>query len=50
MNDFKLFAKNETKLKTQIQTVRIYNQDIGMEYGVEKCVIIIMRNDNWWKE
>ena len=30
------FAKNENELETLIQAVRIYSQDIGMEFGIEK--------------
>ena len=44
MNDIKLFAKNEKELKTQIHTVRIYNQDIGMEFDIEKCAMLIMKS------
>ena len=44
MDDIKLFAKNGKDLETQIQTVRIYSQDIGMEFGIEKCAILIMRS------
>ena len=36
MDDFKLFEKNENELETLIHAVRIYNQDIGMEFGLEK--------------
>ena len=35
MDDIKLFAKNKREIETLIQTVRIYNQDIGMEFGIE---------------
>ena len=28
--------KNENKLETLIQTIRIYSQDIGMEWKMEK--------------
>ena len=27
-----------------IQTIRIYSQDIGMEFSKEKCAILIMKN------
>ena len=37
MGDIELFAKNEKELETLMQTVRIYCQDIGMEFGIEKC-------------
>ena len=34
MDDIKLFAKNEKELETLIHAVRIYSQDIGMEFGI----------------
>ena len=34
MDDFKLFAKKKKKMETLIQTIRIYSQDIGMEFGL----------------
>ena len=42
MDDIKLFAKNEKGLKTLQQTVRIYSQDKGMEFGMESCTMLIM--------
>ena len=33
MDDIKLFANNEKELETLIQAMRIYSQDIGMEFG-----------------
>ena len=44
MDDIKLFAKNEKELETLIHTVRIYSQDIGTEFGIEKCVMLIMKS------
>ena len=35
--DIKLFAKNEKEIDSLLKTIRIYNQDIGMEFGIEKC-------------
>ena len=35
MEDIKLFAKSEKELGTLLQTVRIYSQDIWMEFGIE---------------
>ena len=45
MDDIKLFAKNEKELETLIQTVRIYSQDIKMEFGIEKCAMLVMKSD-----
>ena len=40
----KLFAKNGKELETLIQTVRIYNQDIDLEFGIEKCAMLVMKS------
>ena len=37
MDNIKLFTKKEKELETLQQAVRIHNQDIGMEFGIEKC-------------
>ena len=44
MDDIKLFAKNEKELETLIHTIRIYSQDIGMEFGIEKCALLVMKS------
>ena len=44
MNDIKLFAKDEKELETLIHTVRIYNRDIGMEFDIEKCAMLVMKS------
>ena len=44
MDDIKLFAKNEKELETQICTIGIYSQDIGMEFGIEKCALLVMKS------
>ena len=43
-DDIKLFAKNEKELETLIHTVRIYSRDIGMEFGIEKCAMLVMKS------
>ena len=35
--------KNEKELATLIHTVRIYSRDIGMEFGIEKCAMLVMK-------
>ena len=44
MDHIKLFAKNEKELETLIHAVRIYSQDIGMEFGIEKCTMFVMKS------
>ena len=36
--------KKEKELETLIHAVRIYSQDIGMEFGIEKCAILVMKS------
>ena len=43
-DDIKLFAKNEEELETLIYTVRIYCQYIGMEFGIGKCAMLVMKS------
>ena len=45
MDDIKLFAKNEKELETLILAVRIYSDDIGMEFCIEKCAMLIMKSE-----
>ena len=44
MDDIKLFEKNEKELETLIHRVRIYSQDIGMEFGIEKCSMQVVKS------
>ena len=44
MDDIKLFAKNDKELETLIRTVRIYSQEIGMEFDIEKFAIVVMKS------
>ena len=43
-DDIKLFAKNEKELETIIHWVRIYSQDIRMEFSTEKCAMLVMKS------
>ena len=45
MDDIILFAKNEKELETLIYAIRIYSQDIRMEFGIEKCAMLVMKSD-----
>ena len=35
--------KNENEQETLIQTIRIYSKDIGIEFDIEKCAMMIMK-------
>ena len=35
--------KNEKELQDLIPIIKIYNQDIGMEFGIKNCAIFIIK-------
>ena len=43
MNDIKLFVKNE-EIETLIHTLRIYRQDIRIEFCIGKCAMLVMKS------
>ena len=43
MDNKGICEKNVKELETLIQTIRIYRQDIGMEFGIEKCAMLLMK-------
>ena len=45
MKNIKLFAKTEKEQETRIQTIRVYiqDQDIGIEFGIEKYIMLTMK-------
>ena len=44
MDNIKLFEKNEKELETLTQAMRIYGDDIEMEFGIEKCLLLIIKS------
>ena len=42
MDDLKLYSQSEKGLDSLVQTVRVFNEDIGMEFGVEKCAMSVI--------
>ena len=44
MSDIKILEKNEEELEIVIPTVRIYSQDLGIEFGTENYTMLIRKN------
>ena len=42
MDDLELYSESEKGLNSLVQTVRVFSEDIGMEFGIEKCVMLVM--------
>ena len=43
MDDLKLYASNKKPLESLIQTVRVFSNDIVMEFPATKCALLIMK-------
>ena len=43
MDDLKLYANNEKGLDSPVQTVRIFSDDIGMEFWIDKCATLVLK-------
>ena len=42
MHNLKLFAKNKKQIDSLVQTVYIFSEDIGMQFGIKKCGVLVM--------
>ena len=42
MDDLKLYSRSEKGLDSLVQTVRVFSEHIGMEFGIEKCAMLVM--------
>ena len=40
----KRFIKNDKGLETLIKIIKIYNQDTGTEFGIEKFIMLIIKS------
>ena len=43
MDDLKLFVKNDVQIDRLVQTVFTFSEDIGMEFGLKKCGVVITK-------
>ena len=43
MDDLKLYGKDKAQLKSLTQTVRIFSHNIGMQFGIEKCAVLVLK-------
>ena len=41
-DDLKLYSRSEKRLDSVVQTVRVFSEDIGMEFGIEKSAMLVM--------
>ena len=43
MEDLKLYAKSEREFYSLVQTVRIFYDDVGMVFGLDKCAVLVLK-------
>ena len=43
MDDLKLYSKSEKAPDSLIQTVRMFSKDIGMQFGIDKFAVLVMK-------
>ena len=49
MDDLKLFGMNEKELGMLVNTVRVFSNDICMQYGVSRCGVLVMKRGKMCK-
>jgi hypothetical protein len=45
MDDLKLIGRSEEELQKQIQAVTTFSDNIYMEFGLDKCAKIVLREE-----
>ena len=43
MDDIKISAKHEREVEFERQTISVFTLDIGIKFGIEQCVKLIMK-------
>ena len=43
LDDIKLYVKSEEQIDSLVQIVFIFSKDIGIEFGLRKCGVVILK-------
>ena len=43
IDDLKLYGRSEEDLSTLVDVVHVYSKDIGMEFGLDKCAVLVLK-------
>ena len=43
VDDLKLYGKSSDQIETLIETVHTVSRDIGMEFGITKCGMLLLK-------
>ena len=50
MDDLKLFAKSIDQTDSLVQKVYVFSEDIGIEFGLKKCGVLVLKRGNVGKK
>ena len=42
MDDLKLYSRSKKGLESLVQRIHVFSEGIGMEFGIEKCAMLVM--------
>ena len=45
MDDLKLYIRSDKGLDSLEQTVSVFSEDVGMEFGIEKCAMLVTEKE-----
>ena len=45
-DDLKLFAKSNDQIDSLVNRVYTFSEDIGMEFGIKKCGVLVLKRGN----
>ena len=43
MDDLKIYGKDKAEIESLVSTVQLISQDIGMEFGIKKCGVAVLK-------
>ena len=43
MDDLKVYGKIKADIESLVSTVQVISQDIGMEFGIKKCGVVVLK-------
>ena len=43
MDDIKMLEKSKKEMESLMNTVHVFSDDIGMQFGIEKCAITVLK-------
>ena len=53
MDDLKLYSRTEIEWDSLVQTICIFSKDIGVEFDIEKCTMLVIEKGkieiNWYR-